>query len=85
MFRTVFPSIIRSPRTGKIVRLVGFIIEIYYDARSHERQKSTPLLYHVITEVQGVQLKSGPYFNMSNLFTKIYNMLYDDTTNLYLQ
>jgi hypothetical protein len=31
-----------------------------------------------------VQLKSGPYFNMSNLFTKIYNMLYY-TTNLYLQ
>ena len=34
--------------------------------------------------VQGVQLKSGPYFNISNLFTKIYNMLYY-TTNLYLQ
>jgi hypothetical protein len=29
-------------------------------------------------------LKSGPYFNMSNLFTKIYNMLYY-ATNLYLQ
>jgi hypothetical protein len=35
-------------------------------------------------EIQGVQLKRGPYFNMSNLFTKIYNMLYY-TTNLYLQ
>jgi len=34
--------------------------------------------------VQDVQLKRGPYFNMSNLFTKIYNMLYY-TTNLYLQ
>jgi len=34
--------------------------------------------------VQDVQFKSGPYFNMSNLFTKIYNMLYY-TTNLYLQ
>jgi hypothetical protein len=34
--------------------------------------------------VQDVQLKSGPFFNMSNLFTKIYNMLYY-TTNLYLQ
>ena len=34
--------------------------------------------------VQGFQLKSGPYYNMSNLFTKIYNMLYY-TTNLYLQ
>jgi len=34
--------------------------------------------------VQGVQLKSEPYFNMSNLFTKIYKMLYY-TTNLYLQ
>jgi hypothetical protein len=34
--------------------------------------------------VQSVQLKSGSYFNMSNLFTKIYNILYY-TTNLYLQ
>jgi hypothetical protein len=34
--------------------------------------------------VQRVQLKSGADFNMSNLFTKIYNMLYY-TTNLYLQ
>jgi len=40
----------------------------------------TPYTY----KVQSVQLKSGPYFNMSNLFTKIYNMLYY-TTNLYLQ
>jgi hypothetical protein len=34
--------------------------------------------------VPGVQLKSGPYFNISNLFAEIYNMLYY-TTNLYLQ
>jgi hypothetical protein len=34
--------------------------------------------------IPGVLLKSGPYFNISNLFTKIYNMLYY-TTNLYLQ
>ena len=34
--------------------------------------------------ITGVQLKSGTYFNISNLFTKIYNMLYY-TTNLYLQ
>jgi len=33
--------------------------------------------------IQAVQLKSGPYFNMSNLFTKIYMLYY--TTNLYLQ
>jgi len=33
--------------------------------------------------IQGVQLKRGPYFNMNNLFTKIYNMLYY-TTHLYL-
>jgi hypothetical protein len=32
----------------------------------------------------GVQLKSGPYFNMSNLFSKIYNTLCY-TTNMYLQ
>jgi len=35
-------------------------------------------------KIQGVQLKSGPYFNISNLFTKIYNILYY-TTNLYIQ
>jgi hypothetical protein len=34
--------------------------------------------------IQNVQLKSGLYFNMSSLFTKIYNILYY-TTNLYLQ
>ena len=34
--------------------------------------------------IQGFQLKSGAYFTMSNLFTKIYNMLYY-TTKLYLQ
>jgi hypothetical protein len=36
------------------------------------------------TDVERVQLKSRPYFNMSNLFTKIYNMLYY-TNNMYLQ
>jgi hypothetical protein len=46
-------------------------------------------VWHVIqntvgVQVPGVQLKSGPYFNISNLFTKIYNMLYY-TTDLYLQ
>jgi len=34
--------------------------------------------------IQGVQLKSGAYFNMNNLFTKIHNMLYY-TTKLYLK
>jgi len=38
----------------------------------------------VSPNIQGVQLKSGQYFNMNNLFTKNYNMLYY-TTNLYLQ
>jgi len=36
-----------------------------------------------VTVIQGVQLKSGPYFNMCNLFTKIYMLYY--TTNLYIQ
>ena len=36
------------------------------------------LLVHY-QHIQGVHLKSGPYFNMSNLFTKIYNMLYYTT------
>jgi len=43
-----------------------------------------PSFSHYMYHIQGVQLKSGPYFNMSNLFTKVYNMLYY-TTNLYLQ
>jgi len=34
-------------------------------------------------QIQDVQLKSGPYFNITNLFNKIYNMLYY-TTKLYL-
>jgi hypothetical protein len=34
--------------------------------------------------LQSVQIKSEPYFNKSNLFTKIYNMLLY-TPNLYLQ
>jgi hypothetical protein len=34
--------------------------------------------------IQGVQHKSGPYVNTSNLFTKVYNILYY-ATNLYLQ
>ena len=41
---------------------------------------SVALLSLLETDLQGAQLKSGPYFNTSNLFTKIYN-----TTNLYLQ
>jgi hypothetical protein len=48
----------------------------------------SPTLFCYITLVspllQDVQLRSEPYFNMSNLFTNIYNMLYY-TTNLYLQ
>jgi len=39
---------------------------------------------HTLSFVQGVQLKSEPYFNMSNLFTKICNVLYY-TTNPFLQ
>ena len=31
-------------------------------------------LRNVAIYIQGVQLKSGPCFNISNLFTKIYNM-----------
>jgi hypothetical protein len=33
--------------------------------------------------IPDVQLKSGPYFNISNLFTKIYNMLYYTTNVLF--
>jgi hypothetical protein len=44
---------------------------------------SSILNQNIVYLVQDVQLKSGPYFNMSNLFTTIFNMLYY-TTNLYL-
>jgi hypothetical protein len=40
--------------------------------------------WNSIIIIQGVHLKSGLYFNMSNLFTKIYNTLYY-MTNLHLQ
>ena len=46
-----------------------------------KKRFETDIYIYIYT--QSVQLKSGPYFNMSNLFTKIYNMLYY-TTNLYL-
>jgi hypothetical protein len=39
---------------------------------------------HRDTIIQNVQLESVPYFNMCNLCTKIYKILYD-TTNLCLQ
>jgi hypothetical protein len=39
---------------------------------------------YIYIYIQSVQLKNGPYYNISNQFTKIYNMLYY-TTNLYLQ
>jgi len=50
MFRTVSPSIIRNLRLHilhqvHVVHLVGFTIEIYYKARSHERQICWNLLY----------------------------------------
>jgi len=55
-------------------------------ARRTSNPSTTTAPYHKNTSrvIQGVQLKSGQYLNMSNLFTKIYYMLYY-TTNLYLQ
>jgi len=47
-------------------------------------EASVGIVASYFADYTGFQLKSGPYFNMSNLFTKIYNMLYY-TTNLYLQ
>jgi hypothetical protein len=48
------------------------------------RRTLTIYIYiYIYIYTQNVQLKSGPYFNMSNLFTKIYMLYY--TTNLYLQ
>jgi hypothetical protein len=54
---------------------------VMYNNYSYITLKNSALYPHILT---GVQLKSGPYFNISILFTKIYNMLYY-TTNLYLQ
>ena len=47
-------------------------------------QKYSQKWFSTAFQIQNVQLKSGPYFNISNLFTKIYNML-SYTTSLYLQ
>jgi len=35
-------------------------------------------------KIEGVQLKSGPHFNMSNLFNKIYNILYYTTKPVFI-
>jgi hypothetical protein len=56
-------------------------IKSFLAAYTHARTRAHT---HTHTHPHSVQLKSGLYFNMSNLFTKIYNMLYY-TTNLYLQ
>ena len=62
---------------------------VYYSIAHTEtdrfRHKIEAILKSIVDiNIQCVQLKSGPHFNVSNLFTKIYNMLYY-TTNLYLQ
>jgi len=44
----------------------------------------TYVYVYIYIYIQGVQLKSGSYFIISNLFTKVYNMLYY-TTKLYLE
>jgi len=61
-------------------QIINYLSAIQYTFKQ-SRFLLMPYVYRVI---QGVQLKSGPYFNKRNLFTKIYNMLYY-TTNLYLQ
>jgi len=60
-------------------------IYIYIEReREREREVYIYIYIYIYIHTQGVQLKSGLYFNISNLFTKIYNMLYY-TTNLNLQ
>jgi hypothetical protein len=65
-----------------IVFIVFSVFSVIYDNSAYVGLLDK--LYFSYFIIQGVQLKSGLYFNMSNLFTKIYNMLYY-TANLYLQ
>jgi hypothetical protein len=61
-----------------------FNITLQYVIRLLSVRVKSTIFYIILHLIQDVQLKSGPYFNMSNLITKIYNMLYY-TTDLYLQ
>ena len=66
---------------------LGFVSVFCITSRNHKSSShfSNMQLFHPQRMyIQGVQLKSGPCFNMNNLFTEIYNML-SYTTNLYLQ
>jgi len=47
---------------------ISFIVCMIYDTMNEISSSDRRYI------VQGVQLKSGPYFNTGNLFTKIYNM-----------
>jgi hypothetical protein len=58
--------------------------KLYFIMEIQGQKKAVYFVFKITYVIPGVQLKSGPYFNISNLFTKIYNMLYY-TTNLYLQ
>jgi len=78
------------------IRFIGLQKKIYWQnisvfvnesellTATNTQQLKYKVYQYMTLLLQGVQLKSGPYFNMSNLFTKIYNMLYY-TANLYLQ
>ena len=57
---------------------------IVFSEVEHESNFAKVRIDYIHGQLQSVQLKSAPYFNMSNLFTKIYSMLYY-TTNQYLQ
>jgi hypothetical protein len=62
------------------IYVMFYLIDIYI---IYNNNKDIYIMFYLIY-IHSFQLKSGPCFNMSNLFTKIYNMLYY-TTNLYLK
>ena len=66
----------------------GYMLMLYlsliFEKSCLKYKSAITLLATASIYIPGVQLKSGQHFNMSNLFTKIYNMLHN-TTNLYLQ
>jgi len=64
--------------------MYSYIKQRFSECKVALLKTETSLLDTSVILVQGVQLKSGTYFNISNLFTKIYNMLYY-TTDLNLQ
>ena len=75
------PQGVRIPNL-KLFFTINYIRNIHIIEHFYQLEKLIYLMFYT-RNIQVFNLK-WTYFNMSNLFTKIYNVLYY-TTNLYLQ